>query len=361
MGLKCGIIGVSGSGKTTLFNSLTNQNLGVNHTGYDSHQVHLGTAYVIDPRLDFLHSIIYAQRKVYATIEFADIPGIPKEPSRSGSKAPSFPPEIRQVDALIYVLRCFENLLVGDQIDPLAEKEFLSLELQVKDLEQIEKKLEKVEKRLRAGDKQLQKTYESLIKMRQALQNFQNIRDLALDDADIELVKELQPLTAKPVIYVLNVDEDYQVSLEKYSYIVQKLESENVQVLSISAKLEYEISQFQEEAEREMFMKELGIDEPGMNKLSRAAYAALNYISFFTVGGKENRAWTIRKGTTAYEAAGVIHSDIQRGFIRAEVISFEDMQALKSEQACKEKGKLRLEGKNYVVQDGDIIHIRFNV
>ncbi len=269
------------------------------------------------------------------------------------------------MDALIHVVRCFDddNLPhMEGSIDPVRDKEILDFELQVKDLDQIEKKLQKVEKAYKTGDKTLKPAYDSLIKFKTQLEELKNVRDLELDKNDEELIHELFLLTAKPVMYVCNVDEASAVEGNEYSKaFITAVEKENTETVIVAGKSEAEISELEDEEDREVFLSDLGLSEPGVHRMTRAAYKMLNLISFFTVGGKENRAWSIRKGLNAQQAAGTIHSDLERGFIRAEVISYEDMIEFKSEAACKEKGKMRLEGKTYIVQDGDIMHVRFNV
>jgi GTP-binding protein YchF len=236
------------------------------------------------------------------------------------------------------------------------------LELQVKDIEQIEKKISKVEKAMKVGEKSAKIQYESLMKMKDTLEDFKNIRDMDINEEIQNLINEMMLLTAKPVIYVCNIDDASIKIANKYAIdFAESVKNENTCVLNIAGALEADISSFDNFEERIMFLNEMGLDEPGVNRLARASYELLNLISFFTVGGKENRAWTIKKGTNVQKASGVIHSDLERGFIRAEVISYQDMITYKTEQACKEKGKVRLEGKNYIVNDGDILHVRFNV
>lgn len=364
MSIKCGIIGIKGSGKTTLFNCLTNSNVELNHYGLENYQVNVGISQLLDSRLDFLHSVVKSNKKVYSTIEFIDVPGISvnKNANRQDEKHRLILSEARKANVLVHVIRCFHNSIVSNTIDIIYDKEFLELELQLKDLEQIEKKLSKIEKIITAGQKQYQKAFESLKKMQHTLQNFGNIRQMKQDNIDKELIMELQLLTSKPLIYLLNIDEkglDNTVHLN--NLLSNIINEEGSNVISISAKLEYEIQQIHDPSEKILFFKELGIDESVNYKLSKKIFEAMDLITFYTLSSKENRAWVMKKGKTVYEAAGMIHSDMQRGFIKAEVISFKDMQEYKSEQLCREKGKVRLEGKNYVVQDGDIIYIRFNI
>lgn len=363
MGLKCGIIGLSKSGKTTLFNCMSNYKVEVDSfsTSTKSNQ---GFAIVADKRLDLLDSLVKAEKKVYTNIELIDIPGLIGGAEKNSTRN-LFLSDIRLADALILVVRCYDDDKiphVEGSVDPVRDKDIIDLELQVKDLEQIEKKIIKVEKASKIGDKSAKVQLETLMKFKHALENLQNIRDLDLNEIDKVIVNELMFLTAKPVIYVCNIDENAIKNGNKYvNSFIDYTKKENTVVIPISAAIEADIASFENQEERELFLQELGIAEPGVDKLSRAAHEILQSITFFTIGGKENRAWTIKKGMNAQQAAGVIHSDLERGFIRAEVISFDDFSQLKSEQACKEKGKNRLEGKNYIVQDGDIMHVRFNV
>jgi ribosome-binding ATPase len=365
MGLKCGIIGMTNSGKTTLFNCMSNFKGEISSYAFSNQKSNFGVAQVPDPRLELLHTLIKAEKMIFATIDLIDIPGLVKGSSQGGGIGNSFLGDVRLADVLIHVVRCFDdpNLPhMEGSVNPVRDKEIIDLELQVKDLEQIEKKLIKVEKAVKVGDKSAKNQYEALIKMKNALEDFTNIRNLDLNEEDMLVVSELFLLTAKPVIFVCNVDE--KSIREPNDYVAgftASVHSEGSHVLSVAGEVEADIASFEDAEERNMFLTDIGLHEPGVNRLARAAYEQLNLISFFTVGGKENRAWTIRKGMNAQQAAGVIHSDLERGFIRAEVISYEDMAALKSEHACKEKGKIRLEGKQYIVNDGDILHIRFNV
>jgi len=365
MGLKCGIIGMTNSGKTTLFNCMSNFKGETSSFAFSNQKSNIGIAQVPDPRLEHLHTLIQADEMIFATIDLIDIPGLVKGSSQGGGIGNSFLGDVRLADVLIHVVRCFDDEMlphIEGSVNPVRDREIIDLELQVKDLEQIEKKLVKVEKAIRVGDKSAKGQYDSLMKMKSAIEDFQNIRSLELDDDDLVVINELLLLTSKPVIYVCNVDEkSIQQPNEYVTRFIESVKSENSQVLVVAGAIEADIASFEDPEERQMFLADMGLDAPGVNRLALAAYEQLSLISFFTVGGKENRAWTIRKGMNAQQAAGVIHSDLERGFIRAEVISYEDMAELKSEQACKDKGKNRLEGKNYIVRDGDILHVRFNV
>ncbi|MDD2687840.1 MAG: redox-regulated ATPase YchF, partial [Bacteroidales bacterium] len=317
-----------------------------------------------DKRLEKIHQIIKADELVYANVEIVDIPGLAKGSSMGEGIGNAFLADIRLCDALIHVLRCFEdeNLPhIDGSIDPVRDIETVDLELQVKDLEQIERKMQKVEKAAKVGDKEARFHLEVLNKYKHHLENFLNIRTLELSDNEKKVVEDMMLLTAKPVLYVCNVNEASVLTGNAYTESVYKfVENTNDEVLVIAGKLEAEIAEL-DEADQPLFLEDVGLSEPGVNKLLQAAYKSLNLISFFTVGGKENRAWTITEGTFAPQAAGTIHSDLERGFIRAEVIKYDDLIQYGSEINCKNAGKLSVEGKNYIVQDGDILHIRFNV
>ncbi|MBQ4433933.1 MAG: redox-regulated ATPase YchF [Bacteroidales bacterium] len=364
MGLKCGIIGLTNTGKTTMFNCISNTKAQITDFAYSTNKSNVGVCNVPDERLAKINTFIQADKLIYATVDVVDVPGLAKGASQGEGIGNAFLADIRQCDALIHVLRCFDNPNlphVEGSVDPVRDIEIVEFELQVKDLEQINRKLQKVEKAAKIGDKNAKRDYEALIKYKNHLENFQNVRTLNATDEEKAVVADMMLLTDKPVLFVCNVNDD---ALENNPYVAavrEALKDQDCEILVIAGKLESEIAELEDEADRMAFLEDVGLKEPGVNKVIRAAYKLLNLISFFTVGGKENRAWTIREGMTAPQAAGVIHSDLERGFIRAEVIKYEDLVALGSELKCKEAGKLAVEGKNYVVQDGDILHIRFNV
>lgn len=364
MGLKCGIIGLTNTGKTTMFNCISNTKAQITDFAYSTNKSNVGVCNVPDERLAKINTFIQADKLIYATVDVVDVPGLAKGASQGEGIGNAFLADIRQCDALIHVLRCFDNPNlphVEGSVDPVRDIEIVEFELQVKDLEQINRKLQKVEKAAKIGDKNAKRDYEALIKYKNHLENFQNVRTLNSTDEEKAVVADMMLLTDKPVLFVCNVNDD---ALENNPYVAavrEALKDQDCEILVIAGKLESEIAELEDEADRMAFLEDVGLKEPGVNKVIRAAYKLLNLISFFTVGGKENRAWTIREGMTAPQAAGVIHSDLERGFIRAEVIKYEDLVALGSELKCKEAGKLAVEGKNYVVQDGDILHIRFNV
>lgn len=362
MALKVGIVGLTNSGKTTLFNCISDTKAEATSYAFSTNKSNLGIANVADPRLDAIHQVIQAERKVPATIEIVDIPGLAKGAGQGEGLGNSFLNDIRNMDTLIYVLRCFDdpNLPhIEGSVDPLRDKEILDFELQLRDLDQINKKLQKVEKAIKAGDKAAKVQFDCLIRFRENLENFVNIRDLEWSEDDKTIVRELFLLTAKKALYVCNVDEKSAATGNDYSKKFMTEHPENS--MFIAARAEADIAELDDEDEKKVFLEDMGLHEPGVFRLTQAAYKMLNLITFFTVGGKENRAWSILSGMSAQEAAGEIHSDIARGFIRAEVINYDDLMQHKSEQACKEAGKMRLEGKSYVVRDGDILHFRFNV
>ena len=364
MGLKCGIVGITNSGKTTLFNCISNTKAAVTNFAFSTNRSNVGICDIPDKRLAEIDKIIKAEQLVYANVEIVDIPGLTKGSNKGEGIGNTFLGDIRQCDALIHVLRCFDDANlphIDNSINPVRDIETVDLELQIKDLEQIERKMQKVEKAARVGDKDARFQMEVLNKYKAHLENFQNVRTLTANEPEQKVVADMMLLTDKPTLYVCNVDEKSAVSGNAYSQaVVDFLKDTGAEILVIAGKLESEIAELEEE-DRNLFLDDVGLSEPSVNKMLRSAYKILNFISFFTVGGKENRAWTIAHGMTAPQAAGVIHSDLERGFIRAEVIKYQDLINLGSELKCKEAGKMSVEGKNYVVNDGDILHIRFNV
>jgi GTP-binding protein YchF len=365
MSLLCGIIGITNVGKTTLFNCISNTKGETTNFAFSTNKSNIGLVTVPDQRLYELEKFQITERIVPATVEIVDIPGLTRGANQGEGVGNKFLADIRNTDALIHVLRCFddENLAhVDGSVDPVRDIETINLELQIKDLESVEKKLQRLEKLMKVGDKDAKTGFETLQKVKEQLENFVNVRDMRLTEAEIKHVADLFLLTVKPVLYVCNVDEASAISGNSYVEKVKNaLVVNKTEVLVIAAKLEADIADFEDPADRKAFLDDAGLTEPGVNKLVRAAYNLLNLQSFFTVGPKEIRAWTIKKGMTAPQAAGVIHSDLERGFIRAEVMKYTDFVALGSEHECKLKGKLFIEGKNYIVEDGDILHIRFNV
>jgi GTP-binding protein YchF len=365
MALKCGIIGLTNSGKTTLFNCISNTKAAITDFAYSTNKSNIGVCNVPDPRLEHINTFINAERLIFATMDIVDIPGLAKGASQGEGIGNTFLADVRLCDALIHVLRCFDNQNlphVEGSIDPVRDLEIIDFELQVKDLEQIERKLIKVEKAAKVGEKNAKQDYETLLKYKKHIENFQNVSTLDVTPEERTVVADLLLLTEKPQLFVCNVNDQDAVSGNQYvEQVKEYLKDKNAEMLMIAGKIESEIAELEDEEERMLFLQDVGLEEAGVRKVIRSAYKLLNLISFFTVGGKENRAWTIKKGMLAPQAAGAIHSDLERGFIRAEVIKYNDLVALGSELKCKEAGKLSVEGKNYQVQDGDILHIRFNV
>ncbi len=365
MSLNCGIIGLTNTGKTTIFNCMSNTKAEASNYAFSATKSNIGMVEVPDPRLDAIDALINSAKVVPATVEIVDLPGLAKGASQGEGVGNKFLADIQQMDALIHVLRCFEddNLAhVEGSIDPVRDKDIVDFELQVRDLELVSRKIQRTEKLIKAGDKDAKKTMEVLLKYKEHFENFGNARDLDISNDDKKHVHELQLLTAKPVIYVCNVDDKSATTGNAYTKAVEEtLKNENTEVLIIAGELEAEIAELEDAEDRAVFLSDAGLQEPGVNKLIRAAYKTLNLQAFFTAGPKEVKAWTIRKGMTAPQASGVIHSDLERGFIRAEVMKYDDFIQYKSEQGVKDAGKFKVEGKSYIVEDGDILHIRFNV
>jgi GTP-binding protein YchF len=365
MALKCGVIGIANVGKTTLFNCMSTTKGETGSYAFSSGKSNIGVINVPDPRLKELEKFQVTDRLFPATVEMVDIPGLTKGSSKGEGVGNKFLGDIRNTDALIHVLRCFddENLPhIDGSVNPVRDIETIDLELQVKDLESVEKKYERLQKIAKIGDKDASKGVDVLVRVKNHLENFQNLRDLELDEEEKGYIDDLFLLTVKPVLYVCNVDDNSAVSGNKYADQVKHfLEGKKSGILNIAGKLEAEIAELEDEADRQAFLQDAGLTEPGVNKVIRSAYALLNLVSFFTVGPKEIRAWTIKKGMNAQQASGAIHSDLERGFIRAEVMKYHDFIELGSEHKVREAGKFHVEGKSYVVDDGDILHIRFNV
>lgn len=362
MSLKCGIIGLSNSGKTTLFNCVANTKVSNQQGALKSN---IGQISVPDSRLKVLDEIEPSQRIVHATVDLVDIPGLSKGSGQAESTSSKFLGEIQQTDALIQVIRCFDSDMVPHSegsVNPQRDKEIVDLELCIRDLNLVERKMQRLDKLIKVGDKDAKKALEVMQVYKAHLEDFKPARTAPVSDDDKKYIADMFLITAKPVIYVANVDDKSAVTGNAYSEQIKKaVEAENAEMLIIAAALEAEIAELESNEDREVFLADAGLTEPGVNKVVQAAYKLLNLQSFFTVGVKEIRAWTITKGMTAPQAAGVIHSDLERGFIRAEVMKYNDYVTLRSEQACKEAGKLAIEGKNYIVGDGDILNIRFNV
>jgi GTP-binding protein YchF len=362
MALKCGIIGITSVGKTTIFNCISNTR-GETNTFGTAVKANLGVIQVPDHRLYELEKLQPTERIVHTTVEIVDIPGLAR--GQGDSAGARLLGEVRNTDALIHVLRCFDDDSlphIDGSVDPVRDIENVEFELQVKDVESVDKKMQRLERAAKTGDKDAKHGIEVLSRYKEHLESFQNAYSLEVKPEEKKYVDDIFLLTMKPVLFVCNVDEASAVSGNAYVNAVKDfLQARAAEPLVIAGALEAEIASLTEAADRMEFLQVSGLDEPGVNKLVRAAYNMLDLLTFFTVGPKEIRAWTITAGMTAPEAAGVIHSDLERGFIRAEVMKYEDFISLGSEHACRDAGKLLIEGKNYVVNDGDILHIRFNV
>jgi GTP-binding protein YchF len=363
MSLKCGIIGLSGSGKTTLFNCISGNRAETHQAAFSGTKSNLGMINVPDKRLYEIDQIIRSARVVQTTIDMVDIPGLSK--GGSHTEGNRFLADIRNVDALIHVIRCFDDPMmphIEGSVNPVRDREIVDLELQIKDLESVEKKIVRLEKSAKSGDKEARHGLEVMQKLKEHLESFQSARTATLNEEERRFLDDMFLLSDKPVLYVCNVDDASCAAGNQYSrQFIESMKGEADDILVIAARMESEIAELETEEDRNIFLADAGLTEPGVSRLVRAAFHLLDLQCFFTAGPKEVRAWTIHKGMTAPQAAGVIHSDLERGFIRAEVMKYEDFMHYKSEHACKEHGKLMVEGKNYVVGDGDILHIRFNV
>ncbi|MBE2247358.1 MAG: redox-regulated ATPase YchF [Candidatus Competibacteraceae bacterium] len=366
MGLKCGIVGLPNVGKSTLFNCLSNARAQAANFPFCTIEPNLGTIIVPDERLNQLADIVKPQNILPTTVEIVDIAGLVKGASKGEGLGNQFLANIRECNAIIHVLRCFEDeniVHVDGSVNPVRDKEVIDTELQLKDLESLEKAFVRIEKQARVGgDKESKKKVELYQNLRTLLEQGKSARSAAFTPEEWALVDDLFLLTAKPVIYVCNVEEQHAEKGNAHSQaLMNSISGENASVLTIAVAIEAEIAQLESYEERKLFLQDLGLEDAGVNKLIQSAYHLLDLQTYFTAGVKEVRAWTIEKGFTAPQAAGVIHTDFEKGFIRAEVITFDDYIRYGSEQAVKEAGKMRVEGKEYIVQDGDIMHFRFNV
>ena len=363
--MKLGIIGLPNVGKSSLFNVVTKSNAVVANYPYSTVESNVGVVAVPDDRIDFLHEMYDSKKTVYATIEFCDIAGLAKGASTGEGLGNKFLGHIREAQAMIHVVRCFEDdnvIHVSGKVDPVADVETVNFELIFADLEVLERRVEKTKKSLK-GNKDLQKEFDLLSRIVSHLEDGAPVRSMELGKEEKEFVQSLDLLTTKPVIYVANVSEDEAASADDNPNAVRIREialAEGADVVTISAKLEAELLELDDE-EREEYIEELGITGSGLDKLIKASYHLLDLLSYLTAGEPEVRAWTIRRGTKAPQAAGKIHGDIERGFIRAETISFDDLKACGDMHSAREKGLVRSEGKDYTVQDGDVIHFLFNV
>lgn len=365
MALKCGIVGLPNVGKSTLFNCLSNAKAQSANFPFCTIEPNLGTISVPDARLEKLESMVNPERVVPATMEIVDIAGLVKGASKGEGLGNQFLANIRETDAILHVLRCFDDgniVHVDGSVNPIRDKEIIDIELQLKDLETIEKKIQSLSRVIKSGDKEAVLENQLALKIKDGLEKSISVRGLGFSEEEMEIIKRFNLITSKPVMYVCNVDEASVIRGNAYvEQVRQAVANEQAEVLVIGAKIEADITELETYEERKMFLDELGLDEPGVNRLIRSAYALLNLQTYFTAGVKEVRAWTINKGSTAPQAAGVIHSDFEKGFIRAEVMKYEDYVHYGSEVAIKEAGKFKVEGKEYIVADGDIMHFRFNV
>ena len=364
--MKAGIVGLPNVGKSTLFNCLSNAKAQSANFPFCTIEPNVGVVNVPDERLTTLAELVQPEKTLPATVEIVDIAGLVKGASKGEGLGNQFLANIRETDAIIHVLRCFENeniVHVEGSVDPIRDKEIIDIELQLKDLETVDKRLEKVNRSARTGDKDVQKLQIVLVAIKEGLEQAKNVRELEFSVKEREeIIKGLQLLTDKPVLYVCNVSESDAVSGNAMVEKVQAIATtEGAEVLTLAVSIEADINELDTFEERLVFLEDLGLSEPGAAKLIQKAYALLEQQTYFTAGEKEVRAWTIPMGATGPQAAGVIHTDFEKGFIRAEVISYSDYVHYKTEAKVKEAGKMRIEGKDYIVQDGDVMHFRFNV
>ena len=364
--MKAGIVGLPNVGKSTLFNCLSNAKAQSANFPFCTIEPNIGVVNVPDSRLQKLEELVHPERVLPATVDIVDIAGLVKGASKGEGLGNKFLGNIRETDAILHVLRCFENdniVHVDVTIDPIRDKETIDMELQLRDLESVEKRMDRVGRAAKTGDKEAQKELVVLNKLKSGLEAGISVRAITLsEDERKEHVNHLQLITDKPVMYVCNVDEASAVNGNEYvEQVMKAVAHENAEVIFLAVATEADINELDDYEERQLFLDDLGLDEPGSSKLIRGAYRLLNLQTYFTAGEKEVRAWTIPVGSTAPQAAGVIHTDFEKGFIRAEVIKYDDYVSYGSEAKVKEAGKMGIEGKDYIVQDGDVMHFRFNV